>query len=1610
MLPDDRLHHTQQIELHIPASAQVEEEKDIILQTQSLEFEHIEYKLNASKNEIIVTKTQNTNPDDGDTCCCSCNCLCYHSQPSNVDKEDYIFKTFKTNTNYHKCFTDFMNNELHCNQTREMMNGDYTRVTLKSYNFDEMLLNVLEKRAKYHQSSPQNKYFNVEEIMAVLIFLRFPLLRMLSYKDCLTPNANFISFYDILRNIDTLLNIKKESKNGYTILNTPITSTSPIIFFENIEQIMQFLRDTNNQYHGAIFRVSVHGKFISLLFIEQEFKDIFLITAPTNIQINHDCNIIIATQEAETIFNTLQKQESVTHFQHLLNQQVLNHLFILCGDKIFDDDELTEIELISQILHELHSINITTSILHDFIKNNNKQITQYFPILFDEMSTDQISCLISEKLSSRKILQKVLFSYRSNDVAESEINLMAELLINLNNTELLMRVLMNIKTMYINMPELCSMIWFEFINNGVDKMAIIKLRRICEQYQQQQMFSGQSLLEYKKNNIMNSLPSDIQHIPWNEYIEQYMSQNFPQTKKQIIVTEKQMDKHEKVEIFLNIIQKYNKIINTEQSDINQLHELLDSINKEFAMSQIMDVFFDLKHGNNAYLNKIKTQYECQYVDKCKILDCVIKTREYGLRSRVPKTSDKYINSNLNLKQFCMMEMLEFIHLRLFHKDANYRNRLPNRAGITDTRSDTDSDSNLLFKDILNANSDLLSLQVFCNENQYDSDALYDDMFNDQEGQSNIYDYLAIKDKKINLYYSIKDKLYKYTIKPSDKEAMKRNLIELDFGDHLTEWNVDPMFLNMKQEWMKNEFYALDEDIYNSLEIKSGVITNQNRNTSTYNLLINEILCIKVYTDTNELQSNFRHAFRCSSEKKRRAQFVHWATNLSIIFLKIEALNQAYNYNKDISNFTLYHGLNRLFSTRGLVRQFYGALSTTWELSSAHNFAGSAGMILQINKAINDKNVNAVEVDWISCHDNEQEVLLMNPQVIIQKSYVFTKDFQMKISFFKDTLSATLDNKKDLNIFENLSSFFQSEWISSVLENTITDKEFVNKIDLFTVRESLNNMNLFQFIFFECNHYQIATYVVDTGHKTEEEVFAMIIDTDFFMIDDDGWIQSVDRSQKLFSKYMPRMCTTNIIYQYGDDKITKEFATKQAKPLLINTDLILQYIDQRKLYKSENDLTINIEIQIKYQYKSDDNIKSQLRIWKYKLTDLEFKFGNIFKWKMKQNAIKTLTNDTLYISSLYITKDAAEQKYCDDDINENQDFDSKTIRWLCQENIFIEQECLIDINAPMVICCKNLKIDGILQTTQSILIITNSPNKNLETKINGLCKFGFIKTIKNQHSVEQYDIESVDIKSIKYRNNLNLIPYDYQWIDKLPLLFATELQITYLKSQIQTVNEDDCVMINLSRFFNKYSNRQWITNCLQHVIGDKQYIEMIDLFASKTRLYGMNVFEFIFFECGYYEIANYVTTFSYCDDKMVSDMILGSGFPQLFIINDNNEIRCVDRKYKLLTYYSPTKCEIGITYEYDNNDTVYKTFMSDDAMKILNDTSLILKDIDQNKLEPILHDEWNRLTIWINIDIEYGQDQNVKSIWKCNVNAFKFELGTEAIKNFMALPDTGKIQN
>eukprot|EP01084_Bolivina_argentea_P175560 303997_1 len=846
---------------------------------------------------------------------------------------------------------------------------------------------------------------------------------------------NVIDFYNKLREVDNSLDLKDETKTGYIILHSRVLSASPVIFCENMKTVFDILK--TSEYQGTLCEVVVTGKFLQMSScFAYKYNDLFMVIIPTDIQIVQQCKDSQNSAKVREISDLIQmiRYDNKNDFRRAIKKAGL----LLMNKRILKD------------LFRLHSIYGT-----------DKWVTQ---LLFEYA------------IKSVDFMTELLFSFKKLDF---DI---------LNN----------------KMNELCCGIWLEFIkDDNIDNMSILKLKKSCKELKSNEhldvnkqniQFFGQMLLEYETNSVLNQIFRNIKRVEWEKNIKSCLFKMVFETKHEKVISlpMPKIRPQKKIEKFLDIMYQYDKIINTEQKQFgdapdmmmqstnskttagrfnaNKIKKLFDFVDAQFNISQILDVVFYMQRENIAELKKIQQHYECKLKADCNILKNTIKTRECELLSRAlkfekyqPENRHQYLN--MTLEDYSKMELLNLLHIRLFHKYM-YRRK---RAEVVAPKLQMDNGK--LFKDTLNIDN-LHGLQLFCESEEYDTEAIYEDLYPDNDSQSNIYDYFKHKLKaNINHYYLLKQKIIKYSINPPDTNSNDRHLVELDFGNHVIDWNVDPTFYNMKQEWLENEYFPIGQDIIDTLCIKAKILAETERNI--YGLSTDDILCIKTYTDTNELQGNFRHAFRTSSDDNRRSQFVHWATYMNITFIKIEISNELYQSNTFICNTTLYHGLDRLFNTKKLVNQFYGALSTTWEESVATNFAGGAGMILQIDKGINNKNVNAIEVDWISCHEAEKEVLLMNPTVLIQQSIVFLQDPELKSTHLKSILTSVVE---DDDAFSNLSSFLQSSWIETCLEHTIKDTEFVERINLFTPQKYLHGMSLFEFIFFECAHYQIATYI------------------------------------------------------------------------------------------------------------------------------------------------------------------------------------------------------------------------------------------------------------------------------------------------------------------------------------------------------------------------------------------------------------------------------------------------------------------------------------------------------------------------------------------------------
>eukprot|EP01083_Nonionella_stella_P131982 401240_1 len=133
------------------------------------------------------------------------------------------------------------------------------------------------------------------------------------------------------------------------------------------------------------------------------------------------------------------------------------------------------------------------------------------------------------------------------------------------------------------------------------------------------------------------------------------------------------------------------------------------------------------------------------------------------------------------------------------------------------------------------------------------------------------------------------------------------------------------------------------------------------------LNMKEVVGLKLYTDFDRLQREFRKCFRIINEEKRiemQKNFVHWNG------LLVSACKKA---NDDIVK-TLYHGVASLNKASTFNGKYYGPVSTTTMFDVAQQFSGDEGTILVLHSAYS---MAGIRLSWLSNYPDEDEVLYMN---------------------------------------------------------------------------------------------------------------------------------------------------------------------------------------------------------------------------------------------------------------------------------------------------------------------------------------------------------------------------------------------------------------------------------------------------------------------------------------------------------------------------------------------------------------------------------------------------------------------------------------------------------
>ena len=153
-------------------------------------------------------------------------------------------------------------------------------------------------------------------------------------------------------------------------------------------------------------------------------------------------------------------------------------------------------------------------------------------------------------------------------------------------------------------------------------------------------------------------------------------------------------------------------------------------------------------------------------------------------------------------------------------------------------------------------------------------------------------------------------------------------LSIDFGVHVLQWlafGEKPRFESFEQEMVGHPASTLTPQLLDQYRLKCAAMVDGEQWTEEN---IDELLCLKLYSDCTEFQNLFRRAYWKRASKETKRSFYQWATKMYQTFLfHAQPIPKSGTAPK-----TLYHGLNKVFQvchharTGNEVTSFFRTLS------------------------------------------------------------------------------------------------------------------------------------------------------------------------------------------------------------------------------------------------------------------------------------------------------------------------------------------------------------------------------------------------------------------------------------------------------------------------------------------------------------------------------------------------------------------------------------------------------------------------------------------------------------------------------------------------------------
>ena len=290
-----------------------------------------------------------------------------------------------------------------------------------------------------------------------------------------------------------------------------------------------------------------------------------------------------------------------------------------------------------------------------------------------------------------------------------------------------------------------------------------------------------------------------------------------------------------------------------------------------------------------------------------------------------------------------------------------------------------------------------------------------------------------------------------------KQHANDDYYAINFGQSVLCWlpfDEEPTFLTLKDEMISNPASTITTNQYNYIEHECKV-KQENPSINKEGYTLKELVGMKSYCDTSEYQAALRKAFwdvESDEHRQMKKNFFHWAMTLYRAFL-YGACPPNRQTLKSTEPISLYHGLNQILILNNNLPRYHGILSTSRAESKAHSFSKATGLLWNIKGSYTNRFTffKGIDMQWISCHPEEQEFALFDQNIPIKSTRNYAKTDDEKINILMQQMKIfKCKIISPIQFYKSIGFKYKKTWIDKILQHKslfdATVRDGMNVID------------------------------------------------------------------------------------------------------------------------------------------------------------------------------------------------------------------------------------------------------------------------------------------------------------------------------------------------------------------------------------------------------------------------------------------------------------------------------------------------------------------------------------------------------------------------------------